>query len=61
MKHEIHRLQSVFTADGRYAGALLRTAKGLATHDADGRLVGMYDRPDAAVAKLRRLASEGST
>jgi hypothetical protein len=62
LKHEISRLRPVF--DGaRYVGALLRHFRGWDVHDAAGALVGTYpeDKADAAVARLRRLASSHST
>ena len=62
LKHEIHRLRPVF--DGaRYVGALLHHFRGWDALDADGVRIGSYPEhmADAAVARLRRLASGRST
>ena len=61
-KHEISRMRSVFDGD-RYAGCLLRHARGWDALDADGVRIGSYPEhmADAAVARLRRLASGRST
>jgi hypothetical protein len=55
-------MRSVFDGD-RYAGCLLRHARGWDALDADGVRIGSYPEhmADAAVARLRRLASGRST
>ena len=52
MKHEISRMRPVFDGD-RYAGCLLRHARGWDALDVDGKLVGDYPAhlELAAVAK----------
>jgi hypothetical protein len=54
MKHEIHRLQSVFLG-GRYAGALLHTAVGWDAYNARNALQGTFQHPDAAISRLRTV------
>jgi hypothetical protein len=60
MKHEVHRLRPVFDGS-RYCGALIRTARGWDAHDATGKVIGTFPEADAAVKRLRKLATEGST
>jgi hypothetical protein len=59
LKHEISRLRPVF--DGaKYVGVLLHTAQGWTAYDQHDRPVGTnvyFGQPDAAVARLRRLAA----
>ena len=46
-----------------YRGALLRTVRGWDAHDSTGARIGSYpeDQADAAVKKLRFIATEHST
>ena len=64
MKHFLTRMQSVFSPDGRFCGTLLRHARGFDAYDATGARVGVYPEDhliDAAIARLRSIATERST
>jgi hypothetical protein len=62
LKHPIERLRPVFDRN-RCCGFLMRHIRGFAAHAADGRKIGDYpeDGAEAAVRKLRFIASERST
>jgi hypothetical protein len=62
LKHRIERLRPVFDGN-RCCGFLMRHIRGFAAHAADDRKIGDYPEngAEAAVRKLRFIASERST
>jgi len=59
MKH-LKPFRSVFAGD-RYVGALIFSPRGWQVHDASGKRIGEYQDDQAAVRRLRAVASRQST